>query len=459
MTDATNRTKQDDGKPNEIVEGVKLVVFIVLVAFLAFVGGGIITFMKVQPVADFVQRTSMVGIFLYKSTFEIEEFEPSWSPAHLPAAADGKPIFRHDPDRAWQGLNLVVSNRAQGARLIDMDGEIVHEWTKTFTDIWDNPPQSPSVDADDPNYWKKKIYWRRAHLYPNGDLLVIFETPYLTPYGLGMVKIDKDSNVIWKLAANVHHDMAVGSAGEIYTLTQKINDAGYARRPSLKPPFVDDMLAVVSPDGAMQKEISIVSALLNSDFAPLLGLLNQNDLLGDVMHTNTVQYIDARTAARFPFAEAGQLLISMREMNVIAILDPRSERIVWAMTGMWDSQHEPQMLDNGRILLYDNQGHRGPGGITRIVEFDPITYRMEWSYAGTAEEPLFSAVYGSQQRLANGNTLIVESKNGRAIEVTRGGDIVWEFRSTVRKEAPSGPLVIIVPDVVRVDPNALTFLD
>jgi len=31
-------------------------------------------------------------------------------------------------------------------------------------------------------------------------------------------------------------------------------------------------------------------------------------------------------------------------------------------------------------------------------------------------------------RLANGNTLITDSKNGRVIEVTPEGDVVWEFR-------------------------------
>ncbi len=459
MADTTKQTTRADGKSSEFVEGLKLVVLMVAVAFLAFVGGGVATHMRVQPVSDFVQKTSMVAIYFYKTTFENEEFDPFWYPEHMPAAADGAPIFSHDPDRAWQGLNLVVSNGKQGVRLIGMDGETVHEWSRSFVDIWDNPPQSPSIGADEPEYWEDRIYWRRAHLLSNGDLLVVFETPHLTPYGLGLAKIDKDSNVVWKLDANVHHDLAVGPAGEIYTLTQKINETGYPGLPELKAPFIDDMVAVVSPDGAMQKEISIVSALLNSDFAPLLGLLNRDYLLGDVMHTNTVQYIDALTAARFPFAEPGQLLISMREMNVIALLDPETERIVWAMTGMWKRQHEPQMLDNGRILLFDNQGHRGAGGMTRVVEFDPVTGRLDWSYAGTAEEPLISTVYGSQQRLANGNTLIVESNNGRAIEVTYEGDIVWEYRSPLRKESKNGPLVIVVPDIVRVDPKSLTFLD
>jgi hypothetical protein len=31
------------------------------------------------------------------------------------------------------------------------------------------------------------------------------------------------------------------------------------------------------------------------------------------------------------------------------------------------------------------------------------------------------------QRLPNGNTLITESDNGRVFEVTRDGEVVWEF--------------------------------
>jgi hypothetical protein len=149
----------------------------------------------------------------------------------------------------------------------------------------------------------------------------------------------------------------------------------------------------------------------------------------------------------------------MREMSMIAVLDPDEEHIVWARTGLWRGQHEPQLLDNGRILLFDNKGHRGPGGVTRVIEFDPKTDNIVWAYAGTAEAPLISSVYGSQQRLPNGNTLIVETNNGRAIEVTRDGEILWEYRSPHRKTADSGAeLVALLADLVRVDPDQLTFL-
>jgi hypothetical protein len=45
---------------------------------------------------------------------------------------------------------------------------------------------------------------------------------------------------------------------------------------------------------------------------------------------------------------------------------------------------------------------------------------------------LDSVARSSYSRLDNGNTLIVESMAGRAIEVTAKGDTVWEFINPVR---------------------------
>jgi len=55
-----------------------------------------------------------------------------------------------------------------------------------------------------------------------------------------------------------------------------------------------------------------------------------------------------------------------------------------------------------------------------------------WSYEGTAADPLFTRTCGTVQRFENGNTLITETDNGRAVEVTKKGEIVWEFMSPHR---------------------------
>ena len=458
MNGSAEQKKQGNGKSGDFVAGLKVFVFVVLVAFLAFVAGGVTTYMKAPGVGDFMQRISMVMFYLYESSVNTATFDPFWNPAHMPGPDGENPVVLNDSAPAGKGYNLVVSTQAQEATLIDMDGETVHKWARRFDEIWDKAPQLPDYEDEDSAYWAGKIYWRRAHLYPNGDILVVYETPYRTPYGLGLAKLDKDSNVIWKLDENVHHDTAVAPNGEIYLLGQRINEKGYADYPELAPPFIDDTIMVVSPDGAVKKELPIIRAFLNSQYAPFLALMNTN-LLGDVMHTNTVQYIDAATAEKFAFAEEGYLLISMREMNVIAVLDPIEERIVWAQTGLWRAQHEPVMLDNGRILLFDNQGNRGDGGATRIIEYDPTKGSIDWSFSGSEKEPLHSSVYGSVQRLANGNTMIVESTNGRAMEATADGEVVWDYRSPHRKTEDGEELVMPLMDVVRFEPGELTFLN
>ena len=43
------------------------------------------------------------------------------------------------------------------------------------------------------------------------------------------------------------------------------------------------------------------------------------------------------------------------------------------------------------------------------------------------DKVFFSNERGSNQRLANGNTMITESDRGRVFEVTPGGDVVWQF--------------------------------
>lgn len=445
-------------KSNRHLEGVKLTVFVLAIAFLAFVAGGIATFMKWAPVEGFMQRTAMVVLYLYKSNVDERDLNPFWHPSHLPGPTSANPVVRHEPAAAWQGLNLFVHSGVQGATLIDMDGKVVHEWRLRFDEAWETAPHVKSYAEEERTYWADKIHWRRAHLFANGDLLVLFESPYRTPYGFGMAKLDKDSNVLWKLSENAHHDMAIGPAGAIYVLTQSIRESGYSGIPRIKPPFIDDKVTILSADGTKRKDISILSAFLASEYEPLLDTLS-NDLLGDIMHANAVRYVDGATAALYPFVEEGQLLISMREMNTIAVLDPETERIVWADTGMWRRQHHPQMLDNGRILLFDNQGHRGREGATRVIEYDPLTKTIDWSYAGTITEPLISSVYGSQQRLANGNTLIIESNNGRAVEVTRAGRIVWEFRLPERIGSDGNEMVRILPDLVRIDRADLNFIN
>src|SRR5260370_508482 len=52
-------------------------------------------------------------------------------------------------------------------------------------------------------------------------------------------------------------------------------------------------------------------------------------------------------------------------------------------------QHDPDILPNGHILVYDNLGGMvdgdRPEGRSRILEIDPMTQKIVWKYEGGPE--------------------------------------------------------------------------
>ena len=133
----------------------------------------------------------------------------------------------------------------------------------------------------------------------------------------------------------------------------------------------------------------------------------------DVLHTNAVKVLSRALAPKFPLFKPGQLLVSLRHLDALAVLDPDSGKVVWAARGPWRGQHDPSFLDNGQLLLFDNYG--SPQG-SRVLEYDPRTQAFPWSYPGENGTPFFSHIRGMSQRLPNGNTLIVNSDGGEVLK-------------------------------------------
>lgn len=344
----------------------------------------------------------------------------------------------HIPEKAQNGLTLYTAGDGPAAYLIDMQGHVVHEWRRPFSTLWPDGPPARLWQAGAQTMSKPQpdafVYFRKAHAFPNGDLIALYEGAGDTPYGYGLAKLDKDSNVIWTYAGRAHHQFDVGPDGKIYALTHAFSRKKLERYGHLEPPRLDDYLVVLSPDGEELKKIHLLSAVRHSDYRQL-GYTVSSFAVHDPLHVNSVAYIDAKSAAVFPFGKEGQILLSFRELGTgtVAVLDLDTEKIVWATLGPWIGQHDPDILPNGHILLFDNFGnYHGPEGQSRVIEFDPRTMEIVWQYAGTAEDPLESAIRSDVQRLANGNTLIDESNAGRLVEVTPEGQIVWEYFNPVR---------------------------
>jgi len=104
--------------------------------------------------------------------------------------------------------------------------------------------------------------------------------------------------------------------------------------------------------------------------------------------------------------------------------------------GLLDKPHSAQRLASGNVLITDADG-------ARVFEVDRVTKDIVWQFGVTAEpgdgaDHLTDPNYAA--RLSDGDTLIVDTGNGRVIRVTATGDIdtAYDVRTEGRPSSGTG---------------------
>lgn len=346
--------------------------------------------------------------------------------------------FTLDASRVAPGLNLYTSGHAAEAFLVTSEGEVAHTWRLPH----DRIPGAPPLDHP------TQVGWRRARLLADGSLLALHD-------GIMLVKVSRDSELVWWFGDRAHHDLDVAPDGTIAALTRRVADVP---RITERAPVLDESVTFLSAGGDELRSISILDALEGSPWAdevraaaadpgrPRIEIDGRGAL--DLLHANSVRVLDGRLADRDPAFAAGHVLLCLRELNVICVLDPEASEIVWLRTGPWVAPHDPRLTDAGTLTIFDNRG--APGGGARVLEIDPLGGDVLWSFPGAASPAtLTSPVCGAARRLATGSTLVTESTRGRAVEVAPDGDVVWAFVSPHRV-GEAAEFVAVLFEVERV---------
>jgi len=329
-----------------------------------------------------------------------------------------------DKKAAYNGYTLVSAGFMDAAWLADMEGKIVHRWDMPFSKAW---PNSTHIH----NLANASTFFDFAYVFPNGDLIVQYSALGDTPYGYGILKLDKNSKVLWTYGQNAHHDFYVDKEnGDIYALIHRMIKEPIKDFGNLNYPMLVDYIVRLSPEGKELDRISLFDAFRDSPFERLLYHEKNGGLAKwDHFHTNSIEKLEPAMAKKFPRFKAGDILVSIRSMNAVAVIDAKTKKVKWAYDGGWKMQHAAHFTQNGNILLFDNMGLvQKNRNYSRILEFDPQTLETKWEYKKTGNKDFYSVIVGRVERLPNGNTLIAESMKGRIFEITPEGKIVWSYR-------------------------------
>jgi hypothetical protein len=310
-----------------------------------------------------------------------------------------------DPEQSCPGYTLFCPVRGTTANLLDAAGRIVWRWRH---------PEGI----------------QHARLLKNGSLLIQTQPPedaegaeQIGGSAAALIELDWNSKVLWEYRnAYQHHDYQRLASGNHLVLAWKKLPDGVQEK--VRGGFADpedpermwgDVVIEVSSDGEVVDEWRSWEHL-SFDEDVICPLESHKEWT----HANSIEVLPD-----------GRWLLSFRLTSTVAIVEPKSGAIVWRWgPGELSHQHAATWLDTGHILVFDNGCHRrAMPSFSRVVEVDPGSREITWSYRADVALAFFSFMVSGANRLPNGNTLITEGATGRIFEITPERETVWEYVS------------------------------
>ncbi len=307
----------------------------------------------------------------------------------------------YKPNKAYHGFTLLAPMQGTDAYLIDMVGNVVHRW------------QLPYNPGD------------YGYLLESGNLLISGRTNS-GPLQIGgrsgiVMELDWESNRVWEYVDDtLHHDMCRMDNGNTMLLGwEKVPSDLAERVKGGKPGKTEnglwcDYFREITSKGETRWEWHGYEHL-----DPASDAICPLHMRDEWTHSNTCEVLPD-----------GNVMTSFRLLDTVAIIDKSSGDFLWK----WGReelghQHDPNLLDNGNILIFDNGWHTltSPTPGSRVIEVEPYSGKIQWEYKTKPGWEFFSAFISGAQRLPNGNTLICEGMTGRLLEVTGEGEVVWEY--------------------------------
>ncbi|MCP3872180.1 MAG: hypothetical protein GY699_03365 [Desulfobacteraceae bacterium] len=321
-------------------------------------------------------------------------------------------------------------------RLIRRDGTIINRWPIVFSKIFS---RTGHIYRPPKTNWNIDIHGALA--LPDGSVVFNFE------YG-GLVKLDRCGKVVWKVKRMSHHSVELAQDGGFWVPGRRwYKKNKKSPFPPFQPPFFEDTLLKISERGKILDEISVPGLFYKSGLVALLtatggGLRKGMEWNKEIVHLNKIAELSSDIADDFSLFNTGDLVLSIRNSNLIFVIDPKTQKIKWWQIGPWIRQHDPEFSAGGIISIFNNNAYttllrNQRGGknkcplsaprISNIIEIDPSTGRHQVVYGNRRDQNMLTIIRGKHQPTSDGGYLITEFEGGRVFEIDNIGRVIWEY--------------------------------
>ena len=296
------------------------------------------------------------------------------------------------------------------------DGRMLKEWLPDVAAINARSHfRSAIVDL-----YRDKSVDRMRPMHPmllgNGDLLIHDNTP--------LSRIDGCGRPRWVIDGIFHHSLERAADGSLWIPYRLAR----SNVPGVGVKFADEALAQVDERGRLIRVERLIEIFDRNDLG---GLWRGRPYEEDPFHLNDIEPV----LSSGPYWRQGDLILSLRNMSLIALYRPSTGRILWTRAGPWSAQHDVSILDDHRIMVFDNHVSWGAAGRrvdgnSRLLIYDFATDRLTSPLANTfARRGILTATQGRATPLPNGDVMVEETERGQLMRIAPDGSLRWRYVS------------------------------
>ncbi|MEM6356646.1 MAG: arylsulfotransferase family protein [Pseudomonadota bacterium] len=421
-------------------------IIFILTLFVMGVGGGfaygIYSGWRENSTFEFVREATAQATIAVNSVYESAQSTADQAALHRVSLRGRTPGvgINTAPDQDSLVLLTGFFENGPGMKLLRRDGTTVAEWTALYYDVFPDPQHMYR-----PPFNNFHIDLHGSLIDPDGSVVFNFE------YG-GSVKMDRCGEVLWTVERPTHHSIEPREAGGYWIVGGfdrfDIEATEFFPLSASRPAgskIREDTVMAVSADGEILVERSVPEILWGSGMEAVFSATGLNFDINtfedqEVIHLNDITELSSDLADAFPMFEAGDLAMSLRDYNLIVVVDPDDWRVKWYQTGPWVRQHDPEFNPTGQITIFNNNlywlggGGTPMGEVTRgsnIIAVDPATGETEILFGDREGEAFRTTVRGKHERTPAGGFILTSHLDALALEFNADREIVWTYVNAI----------------------------
>lgn len=327
--------------------------------------------------------------------------------------------------RIITGFFDIDAERMAAAILLDEAMQVVHVWR---------------LHEEDVSHPEKR---GRLFKFPHGfDVLPDGSIFYSFDGGVSLKRVDVHGRTSWYKPGRYHHAITLGEEGKtLWTLRHAVGKRDRKAFDDMENRYLDQLDAET---GKTLNTISLADVIRANKKLSILS--TRPPSVHDPYHENDVDPLPPSLAEHFPQFAPGDLLVSVRNANLVFVLEPRSQQVKWWRMGGVIYQHDPDWVADGSISIFDNSLDTGT---SRIIAIDPKTMATEVTVPG-GELNFYSRFRGKHQVLPDGSVLVSSALQGRVLEVSPDKEVVFELVNFIEDETER---VLMVSEAKWVPPD------